>query len=341
MGEEFEIYAGKGEPIAERGIDFPTYKELRQLNDPRNYNAEKGLRDAVNVALALGQPLLVTGEPGTGKTQLAASLAYELGLDEQVFPLEFHTKSTSTAQDLLYRYDSLGHFSASRGGRVALPADPYIKYEALGLAILLSLPADDPQRARVNMYLPEGMDKLGNIRSVVLVDEIDKAPRDLPNDVLNEIERMAFEVREIGGRFVAPQSHRPILILSSNCERDLPDAFLRRGVFYHIEFPDKDEARLREIVAKRLALDPVRFDERLLGHALRHFIEIRQLQPALRKPPATAELLGWLRLLEKNGIDVADKAQAGALVQSYSVLVKNKDDLSRLRKQFIEAKSLP
>ncbi|HKR01226.1 MAG TPA: MoxR family ATPase [Pyrinomonadaceae bacterium] len=332
--DEFKVYSGKGETISQRNVQFPTYREMRQFSDPRNYDAEQGLRDAVNVALALGQPLLVTGEPGTGKTQLASSVAYELGLEEKTFPLEFHTKSTSTAQDLFYRYEALAHFSASRFGQVELPADPYIRYEALGLAILLSLPADDPQRVKVNPYLPQALRGLGNTRSVVLIDEIDKAPRDLPNDVLNEIERMAFEVKETGARFTAMQKFRPILILTSNSERDLPDAFLRRCVFYHIEFPDKDEQRLREIVGKRLTLDSARFNEQMLAHALQHFVEIRKLQ--LQKRPATAELLGWLRVLEHNRIDAADPKQKSALAQSYSVLVKNKDDLTRLQKRFID-----
>lgn len=332
--DQFEVYSGKGRRISERKVEIPSFDEMRELNEPSKYDAERGLRDAVNVALMLGQPLLITGEPGTGKTQLASSIAYELELDKEIFPLKFYTKSTSTAQDLFYRYDALTHFSRSRFGQVELAADPFIKYEALGRAILLSLSPDDPQRVKVNPYLPPELRRLGNMRSVVLIDEIDKAPRDLPNDVLNEIEMMSFEVKETGERFIAAQKFRPILILTSNSERDLPDAFLRRCVFYHIEFPDKDDQRLRQIVAKRLTLHSSRFNDQMLTHALRHFIEIRQLH--LQKQPTTAELLGWLRVLETNRIDVADPKQKPALALSYSVLVKNKDDLSRLHKRFIQ-----
>src|SRR5262249_13584621 len=151
------------------------------MDDPEGYIAEDGLRDAVNVALALGQPLLLTGEPGTGKTQLASSLAYELELPG---PLVFNTKTTSSARDLFYRYDSLSHFRDVQFKEKDPIVDHYITYEALGQAILLSL-----QPNEVKDLLPEKLQGLGPTRSVVLIDEIDKAPRDLPNDVLIEIEK--------------------------------------------------------------------------------------------------------------------------------------------------------
>ena len=134
---EFRLYAGDGTTIASRGLTLPPYRKEDSLDDPRLYPADKPLRDAVNVALTLGQPLLVTGEPGTGKTQLAASLALELGLPE---PLTFYTKTTSTAKDLFYRYDALRHFHDAHFQTEAKAVDAYVTYEALGLAILLSMP---------------------------------------------------------------------------------------------------------------------------------------------------------------------------------------------------------
>src|SRR5436305_12540044 len=137
---------------------------MTELNDPAGYLADEGLRDAVNVALMLGQPLLVTGEPGTGKTQLAASIAFELGLSA---PLIFHTKTTSTARDLFYRYDALGHFHDAQSRKDETRVEDYIHYEALGLALLLSM---SPQEA--NPFLPDQLRDAGPGRSVVLIDEV-------------------------------------------------------------------------------------------------------------------------------------------------------------------------
>lgn len=325
----FELYSGQGKRLDERYLKLPPHRELTQLRDPRGYMADVGLRDAVNVALLLGQPLLVTGEPGTGKTQLAASISYELGLPVEHFPLVFHTKSTSTARDLFYHYDALGHFSASRFGSESVPADPFIRFEALGLAILLSLPADDPLRRSVNELLPHGLREMGGMRSVVLIDEIDKAPRDLPNDILNEIDEMSFRVAELGLEFGSVSDFRPVVVLTSNSERDLPDAFLRRCVFYHIDFPDNDPKRLLDIVRSRLSLD-AGFTEEMLDGALKHFLEIRKKK--LHKAPATAELLGWLRVLERKRLDVNDPRRKDDLAASYTALAKNNADVDKLRR---------
>ncbi|NIM17308.1 MAG: AAA family ATPase, partial [Candidatus Aminicenantes bacterium] len=166
---------------------------MEDFDHPRNYIAGEGLRNAVNVALALGQPLLITGEPGTGKTQLADSIAWELGLPV----MEFHTKTTSAAVDLFYQYDALRRFQdAQVPEKKQLNIDDYITYQALGNAILLTMPP-----AEANKYLPEELQGIGPTRSVVLIDEIDKAPRDLPNDVLDEIEKMRFTVKETGRTF--------------------------------------------------------------------------------------------------------------------------------------------
>ena len=191
MNASFHLYSGNGLPLADRGGELPAYVPSVTAAHPGLYLADDGLRDAVNVALALGQPLLLTGEPGTGKTQLAASLAHELGLGE---PLVFNVKTTSTAHDLFYRYDSLRHFHASQFERTEQKAEDFITYEALGLAILRTLSPSDPQ-------LPAGFAHTQGTRSVVLIDEIDKAPRDLPNNLLNEFEAMTFTVKETGRSF--------------------------------------------------------------------------------------------------------------------------------------------
>jgi MoxR-like ATPase len=314
-GNAFRLYTGEGTPISARGLELPPFERLETLSDPADYLAGDGLCDAVNVALTLGQPLLVTGEPGTGKTQLAGSVAYELGLPP---PLVFHTKTTSTARDLFYRYDSLRHFHDTHVRHEALSVESYITYEALGLAILLSM---NPEEA--DPYLPEHLRGRGPLRSVVLVDEIDKAPRDLPNDILNEVENLTFAVRETGRVFRAEQGYRPILVLTSNSEKNLPDAFLRRCVFYHIPFPDKE--RLKEIVERRLKLGSA-FTPRMLDRALAHFEQIREL--SLRKKPATAELLSWLRVLDRLQIDVGElrPGQAEALAFTYAILAKSSED---------------
>jgi len=279
------------------------------------------LRDAVNVALALGQPLLLTGEPGTGKTQLASSLAYELNLPE---PLVFNTKTTSAAKDLFYRYDALQHFHDAQFQKGELGVDAYVTYEALGLAILLSMEPSD-----ANRFLPDKLKGKGPTRSVVLIDEVDKAPRDLSNDVLNEIESMSFTLKESGRTLAADVRFRPILILTSNSEKNLPDAFLRRCVFYHIPFPNPE--RLRLIVKRRLA-PTLTFTSQMLENAIRHFEKIRSLP--LKKRPATAECLAWLQILQKTSIDVENlrPGQAEALVFSYAVLAKTKEDIVLLER---------
>jgi MoxR-like ATPase len=318
---EFIYYSGEGKRAADGDRTLPDYEQLVRPDSPGGYLAEEGLRNAVNAALMLGQPLLVTGEPGTGKTQLARSVAFELGLPE---PLVFNTKTTSTARDLFYRYDSLAHFHDAqfRKGESAgagLSVGDYITYEALGLAILLALP-----REEADPFLPPHLKGTGPARSVVLIDEIDKAPRDLPNDVLNEMESMSFTVRETGHTFQALPRYRPVIIMTSNAEKNLPEPLLRRCVFYYIKFPD-DPARLAAIVRSRLGEDG-EMSEEMLNNALRHFIEIRRNE-RLRKPPATAELLAWLRVLGLRRIDAGDPSQRAALASTYPILLKYKEDL--------------
>ena len=317
----FELYQGSGVPIGDRNQRVPEYTPLDGA-DPRCYIADAGLRDAVNVALALGQPLLVTGEPGTGKTQLAASIAYELGLPL----LRFYTKTTSTATDLFYQYDALrrfqdAHLSDAPPGGV----EQYITYQALGQAILLSQPAGS-----ADALLPDDLRGAGPTRAVVLIDEIDKAPRDLPNDVLNEVEQMAFTVHETGRRFQAEQRYRPILVLTSNSEKNLPDPFLRRCLFYHIPFPSDEH--LQAIVQKRFAGQP-EFTPAFIESVIAHFREIRNL--ALKKKPATGEFLPWVRVLQALDLDPQhpQPGQREALALSYSILAKSQEDLALLKKK--------
>ena len=318
---QFQLYEGDGSHKDGRDVRLPDYDQQSLLTDPAGYIAEPGLRDAVNVALALGQPLLVTGEPGTGKTLLGASIARNLGLGE---PLVFNTKTTSTARDLFYRYDALRHFHAAQFREQAPAIQDYIEFEALGRAILLGM---DPSETQ-DLLTPSPHDK-GPVRSVVVVDEIDKAPRDLPNDVLAEIEQMSFTVRETGQSFSADRTYRPIVVLTSNSEKTLPDAFLRRCVFYHISFPNRD--RLEEIVRRRLGHLTLAPDK--LRNAIEHFERLREL--GLRKKPATAELLAWLSILDRFDLDVANPkpGEPEVIAFTYSILAKGKDDLSLLQDQ--------
>jgi len=315
------LYSGEGTPVSRRNQRLPLFERSSRLDAPEFYVAEKALADAVNVALVLGQPLLITGDPGTGKTQLAASVASELELPP---PLTFHAKTTSTAKDLFYRYDALAHFHDSHFRKEGLAIQSYVTFEALGLAILLSLPAAD-----ADTLLPAELRGKGPTRSVVLIDEIDKAPRDFPNDILNEIEHLTFLVRETGQTYSTSAAYRPILILTSNSEKNLPDAFLRRCVFYHLSFPGRD--RLKEIIGRRLEPDD-RFTTEMLDHALDHFDEIRSL--SLSKKPATAECLAWLRVLQQMQLDPRNlkPGQIESLILSYSVLAKSKDDLDKLKR---------
>ena len=240
----------------------------------------------MNVALQLGQPLLLTGQPGTGKTEAAYSIAWELGLGPV---LKFESKSTSVARDLFYSYDALGRFHASqRGGDVDALA--FIRFGALGKAILEA----NPREAVAHLLAPDAP-HAGPRRSVVLIDEIDKAPRDFPNDLLNEVEHMYFRLPELGNVQVdAGADMRPVLILTSNSEKNLAEAFLRRCIFYHLPFPDPE--RLLDIVHARLG-EAAGASRELIVQALEVFARLREPQAGLAKRPSTSELLAWLRLL--------------------------------------------
>jgi MoxR-like ATPase len=294
-----------------------------QLLKPEYYIADPGLKDACNVALLLGQPLLLTGEPGTGKTQFAYSLAWEFGFNP---PLKFETKSTSTARDLFYTYDALKRFQDAQSGVILANPSDYITYQALGLAILRTQNPDE-----VEQFLPSNFPHSGKTRSVILIDEIDKAPRDFPNDLLNELEHMYFRIPEFGNKIIeADPALQPILIITSNSEKDLPDAFLRRCIYYNIPFPKHE--RLAEIIANRLGLHTDSSNP-FLQDALNLFYRLRGPQSGLRKKPATAELLGWLLALQTLACDTANPlAKLDVVLPTLSSLVKTAEDQEKARK---------
>lgn len=301
---------------ADKPIQLPGSRRAKQT-DPEGYKPDKGLIDAVNVALLLGQPLLLTGEPGTGKTQLAYSVAWELGFDP---PLMFETKSTNTARDLFYTYDTLSRFHAAQTGEGSNRSLDYLSYNALGIAILRS---NDEQAVRD--WLPEDFVHGGQRRSVVLIDEVDKAPRDFPNDLLNEVDGMYFKIPELGNvKIAADEEMRPILIITSNSEKHLPDAFLRRCIYYNIPFPDKE--RLTNIILTRIG--EFKKDGDFLSDTLDFFAKLREPNSGLHKRPATAELLGWIISLREQGMGVDQRLRdnPALTLSTLSTLVKSAED---------------
>jgi len=323
------LYNGKGKTIKDkdRNIEMPLFEGKN--DEAKDYVANDRLRDAVNVAISMGMPLLLTGEPGTGKTQLADSIAYELCLPG---PFIFHTKTTSNATDLFYRYDAMRHFQDIQLNQKNSKYK-YISYEALGKAIILGA---NPEKIKIELD-SELINYERPTRSVILIDEIDKAPRDLPNDILNEIENMKFKILETDDSFEAESFYRPIVILTSNSEKNLPDAFLRRCVFFHIDFPNDDE--LVQIAEKRFG-KLSQFLNEFMNIAIDHFKKIREMD--LKKIPATAEFLAWLNiiehLLDSPKIDMQNltKKQAQKIALSYTVLIKSREDLKRVQKALDE-----
>jgi MoxR-like ATPase len=265
-----------------------------QFTGTDTYIASDELRHAVNVAVALARPLLVRGEPGTGKTLLAENLARSLGL-----PLiRWHVKSTTKAKDGLYVYDTVARLHDSRfGGADVKDISKYIRLGPMGEA--LAAPS----------------------RVVLLIDEVDKADIEFPNDLLLELDAMRFKIDETGREVVAVE--RPVVIITSNNEKELPDAFLRRCVFHYIQFPT------RELMAEIVKVHHPDITDRVLDNALEMFFALRAT-PRLRKKPSTSELIDWICALKKAGVDLS-RVSGG--IPFLGTLLKTEQDVELLAKR--------
>lgn len=288
-----------------------------------NYDPAEGLWEAMDVAMMLGEPLLLTGEPGTGKTRAAYWLADRL---TGAGPDRFNVKSSTSGADLLYSFDEVARFR--EGG--AEPLVTYLRFNPLGEGILRAAggaavlqtaggddltgealkenlpllkkafgpkwtPTDGAARAASLLPNARGFAGTGPEVRVVLIDEMDKAPRDTPNDLLAEVEDMAFLIPELGLRVVADPAVRPVVIITSNSEKALPEAFLRRCAYFDVPFPD--DAALHRIVDG--AVTSMRGGGRLVDEALEVLRELRSETSGVQRRPATPELLGWLETLAR------------------------------------------
>ena len=260
----------------------------------KDYVATEDLKVAVNAAIVLERPLLVKGEPGTGKTVLAEEVAKAIGAPL----LTWHIKSTTKAQQGLYEYDAVSRLRDSQLG--------------------------DPRVSDIHNYIKRG--KMWEAfaseqRPVLLIDEIDKADIEFPNDLLLELDRMEFHVYETGENIKA--SKRPIVVITSNNEKELPDAFLRRCFFHYIRFPEAET--LRRIVAVHFP----QIKERLLAEALTRFYEIRET-PGLKKKPSTSEVLDWLKLILAEDLAPEDlkRDPRQLLPKLHGALLKNEQDVA-------------
>lgn len=351
-------------------------KSIRTSGDnaPRYYVLEdEGLKTAIQMAIWLGKPLLLTGAPGTGKTQLAFKVADMLSAEGNInadstakflnAPFVFNTKTTSTATDLFYYYDAVRHFQRryvdeqEQNGKKAATAHAFIKMNALGRAILQAWGKDAilANEKLNDMKDIAEFDELANEprSSVVLIDEIDKAPRDFPNDLLYEIENMQFSVSELMNKHITrPQTNaQVVVIMTSNFEKNLPDAFLRRCLFYHIPFPET--TGLMKIVAQRIQphlqelykeeagrlADVSKLINDNLEIMIKKFEEIRS--SVKEKQPATAELLEWIKALERQGFfngginfDKLEGKQKEIFQRSLPALAKSDEDLTVLKKKY-------
>lgn len=271
-----------------------TAAPTQRFEGTSNYVATDDLKVAVNAAITLQRPLLVKGEPGTGKTVLAIEVAKALGAPI----IEWHIKSTTKAQQGLYEYDAVSRLRDSQLGdeRVKDIAN-YIKRGKLWEAFVAQQ------------------------HSVLLIDEIDKADIEFPNDLLQELDRMEFHVYETGEVIKAQQ--RPIVIITSNNEKELPDAFLRRCFFHYIQFPDD------ETMQKIIDVHFPGLKSRLVSEAMRIFYQIRDV-PGLKKKPSTSELLDWIKLLLNEDIPpetLRETDQRKLIPPLHGALLKNEQDI--------------
>ncbi len=263
------------------------------------YVATDDLRMAVDASVSLQRPLLIKGEPGTGKTMLAEEVAAGLGKEL----IQWHIKSTTKAQQGLYEYDAVSRLRDSQlGDGKVEDIGQYIKRGKLWEAFT----ADE--------------------QVVLLIDEVDKADIEFPNDLLVELDRMEFFVYETGETIKA--KHRPIIIITSNNEKELPDAFLRRCFFHFINFPDKKT--MKEIIAVHYP----KIKKSLVQEALEVFFELREI-PGLKKKPSTSELIDWLKLLMADDIPdeiLKNRDQTKAIPPLYGALLKNEQDVQLLER---------
>jgi MoxR-like ATPase len=263
------------------------------------YVATDDLRMAVNAAVTLERPLLIKGEPGTGKTMLAEEVA--LGLGKRL--IQWHIKSTTKAQQGLYEYDAVSRLRDSQlGDGKVHDIGNYIKHGKLWEAF----DADE--------------------QVVLLIDEVDKADIEFPNDLLVELDRMEFFVYETGETIKA--KHRPIIVITSNNEKELPDAFLRRCFFHFINFPDRDTMR------KIVDVHYPSITQDLVQEAMEMFFDVRSI-PGLKKKPSTSELIDWLKLLMADDIPdeiLKDRDPSKAIPPLYGALLKNEQDVHLLER---------
>jgi MoxR-like ATPase len=266
-------------------------KSKQAYQGSADYIASRPLMEIVNVSIILGKPLVIKGEPGTGKTLLAHSISQALGKKLLIW----HIKSTTKAKDGLYVYDTVQRLNDARfKDRDISDIRQYIKLGRLGQAFTI-----DEQ-------------------VVLLIDEIDKADIEFPNDLLNELDEMSFHIHELDEE--VRTKHRPIVIITSNSEKELPDAFLRRCVFYYIEFPDPE---MMESIIKVHYPD---IEDRLMREAIKRFYLIRQVD-GLRKKPSTSELLDWIKALAMGGLDIEKMT---AEVPFLGTLIKSEQDTDRV-----------
>ena len=272
--------------------------DFRRFQGTPSYLINDALQAAVNCAIALERPLLVKGEPGTGKTQLAEAISQGLGMRL----LSWNVKSTSRAQDGLYVYDTVqrlydSRFNDREGDGNVRDIKRYIKLGPLGEAFASAE------------------------RVVLLIDEVDKADLEFPNDLLHELDRMRFRILETGEEITARE--RPVVILTSNNEKELPDAFLRRCVFHFIDFPDL--ALMRRIVA----VHHPTLEAKLVEQAIDIFYELRNMT-RLRKRPSTSELVDWLAVLKASGLE---SLELDAQLPFVGALLKREQDLQAFTEQ--------